>query len=303
MSTWRRGLDAAGVRDAGLRRDYTGQRRTVARYRRTAYLATRLLLPPSVLPHAIAATAFMHHGDNLLDTGPKDRRAAAWAVWEGQVRDALRTGTADDPLLRAMAHTVAVRPGMREAVEAYLPTATAELEFAGFADEADYQAYVDAYVLPAFMLIATLVGPEGDDRAFRSACRTFIDGSQRLDFVNDLAEDLREGRLGIPARTLERFCLTPDDLEALRFPATVQSLIEYEVTAARETLRQAAQLPDLAPPPYRPLLHTLVRIELLTADAALRRGTRLLRGSASPPPARALRALLKARRGRRTSAF
>jgi len=303
VSTWRHSLDAAGIHEAGLRRDYSGRRRTVARYRRTAYLATRLLLPPSVLPHAVVATAFMHHGDNLLDTGPKDERAAAWAGWERQVRDALRTGTAGDPLLRAMARTVTARPRMREAVEAYLATATAELEFTGFADEAAYQAYVDAYVLPAFMLIATLVGPEGDDRAFRAACRTFIDGSQRLDFVNDLAEDLREGRLGIPAGTLERFCLTPEDLAAVRFPATVRSLIEYEITAARAILQQAARLPDLAPPPYRPLLGALVRIELLTADAALRRGTRLLRGCASPPPARSLGVLFKARRERGVSAF
>ncbi|MET8976576.1 squalene/phytoene synthase family protein [Streptomyces sp. NPDC004539] len=301
MSTWRRSLDAAGIREAGLRRDYSGRRRTVARFRRTAYIATRLLLPPSTLPHAVVATAFMHHADNLLDTGPKDERAAAWDAWERRVRNALRTGTSEDPLLRAMSHTVTVRPRMREAVETYLTTAVAELDFTGFTDEADYQTYVDAYVLPAFMLVATLVGPEDDDRAFRAACRTFIDGSQRLDFVNDLAEDLQEGRLGIPADTLERFCLTPEDIATNKYPDTARSLIEYETAAARTLLRQAAGLPHLAPPPFRPLLGALVRIELLTADAAMRRGTRLLRGPASPSPAGALRVLSNARRDRRTS--
>ena len=46
----------------------------------------------------------------------------------------------------------------------------------------------------------------------------------------------------------------------------------------------------------RLLLDAVVRIELLTADAASARGARLSRGSASPPVAGALRVLLGARR-------
>ncbi|WP_416969562.1 phytoene/squalene synthase family protein [Streptomyces sp. 4F14] len=295
MSTWKRSLDAAGVREPGLRRDYDEQRRTVARYRRASYLAARLLLPAPVLPHVMAATAFMHHSDGLLDTGPRDRRGAAWADWERRVRAALHSGTSDDPLLRALLHTVGARPRLRDVLEAFLAAAPAELDFTGFATEADYQAYVDAYVLPAFLLIATLVGPEGDDRAFRAACRTFIDGSQRLDFVNDLAEDLREGRHGIPAETLKRFSLTEDELRAGQETDAVRELVTHEVTRARADLRDAARLPHLAPAPYRPLLLALIDIELLTADAALAQGAGLLRGSANPSPLKALRVLARAR--------
>ncbi|WP_329536705.1 hypothetical protein OG568_49605 (plasmid) [Streptomyces sp. NBC_01450] len=42
------------------------------------------------------------------------------------------------------------------------------------------------------MVVAALLGPDGHQAAYRAACRTYIDASQRLDFVNDLAEDLRQ---------------------------------------------------------------------------------------------------------------
>lgn len=59
MPTWSRTLDEAGVSDPLLRRDYTEQRRLVARFARAEYMAVRLLLPAAVVPDVIAATAFM----------------------------------------------------------------------------------------------------------------------------------------------------------------------------------------------------------------------------------------------------
>ncbi|MFI5977259.1 squalene/phytoene synthase family protein [Streptomyces sp. NPDC051452] len=294
MSGWTKSLDAAGVREAGSRRDYDAQRRVVCRYRRTAYLAARLLLPRELLPHVVAATAFMHHGDDLLDTGPLPRRAAAWASWERGVREAMATGTSDDPLLRTLVHTVRARPSLRGIVEDYLSTATAELHFTGFPTEADFQDYVDAYAYPAFMLVAGLLAPEGDDARYRAACRTFIEGSQRLDFVNDLAEDLREGRVGIPVAAMERFSLTVDDLSATGAGDTgVAELVADQVALARASLLAAGELPALTPAPGRRLAGALLDIELLTANAVLARGAGVLRGSVSPPFARSLRALAR----------
>ncbi|MEU6354636.1 squalene/phytoene synthase family protein [Streptomyces sp. NPDC047072] len=298
LTTWRRSLDSAGIHDPALRRDYGVQRRLVARERRSSYLAARLLLPPALLPHVVAATAVMHHGDDLLDTGPKPQRVAAWASWEQRVRKALETGAGDDPLIRTLLHTVAARPRLRAVVEEYLATADAELEFSGFATEGDYQAYVDAYSMPAFMLVGTLVGPEDDDGRFRAACRTLIDGAQRLDFLNDLAEDLREGRLGIPEQTLQRYGVTVGDLAAGRVPEGLRALLDDQLAVARASLEAAREVRALTPPPHRPLLDAVIGIELLTADAVRSRGPALLlRGSARPPLGGTLRILRGARRG------
>jgi phytoene synthase len=293
MSKWTKSLDAAGVRGPELRRDYGRQRESVRRFRRSAYLAARLLLPRDLLPHVVAATAVMHHGDNLLDTGPLAGRAAAWAAWEARVREAMRVGTSDDPLLRTLAHTVSAHPRLRGNVERYLSTATAELHFTGFPAEADFQAYVDAYSHPAFMLVAGLLAPEGDDERFRAVCRTFIEGSQRLDFVNDLAEDVREGRFGVPVTAMKRFSVTVAGLAAGAGGTAVAALVADQVGAARTALLAARELPSLTPAPGRRLAGALVEIELLTADAVLARGDGVLRGSASPPLTRTLRALAR----------
>ncbi|MEV7890455.1 squalene/phytoene synthase family protein [Streptomyces sp. NPDC002817] len=301
MSAWKRALDAAGIRDPELRSDYDAQRRLVARERRSSYLAARVLLPRPMLPHVVAATAVMHHGDDLLDTGPKPRRVAAWASWERRLREALEKGVADDPPIRAFLHTVAAYPRLGEVTEEYLATATAELEFTGFTTEADFQTYVDAYSLPAYLLVGTLLGPRTDDGRYRALSRTLIEGSQRLDFVNDLAEDLPEGRLGIPTETLRRYSLTAEDLTAGRASPGLRDLVHDQVDAARTALKAARELPALAAPPGRALLSAVIEIELLTADAVSARGTGLLHGSASPPLPGTLRVLRNARKLRRTT--
>ncbi|GHH02818.1 hypothetical protein GCM10018792_19010 [Streptomyces rubradiris] len=286
--------------EPGLRRDYGVQRELVARGRRTSHLAARTLLPGALLPHVVVATAVMHHGDNLLDTGSRAHRAERWAAWERRVRTALETGRGDDPLLRALVHTVAVHPRLRAVLDEYLVSAPAELEFAGFADEDDYQAYVDAYSLPAFMLVACLLGPDAGDGPYRAACRTFIDGSQRLDFVNDIAEDLAEGRLGIPDETLERFSVRREDLVAGRAVPGVRELVRHQTGLAEAALRQARAVSGLVPASSRPLLEALVEVELLTATAVRARGPRVLRGSVGPSPVAALGVLLRARARRKT---
>ncbi len=215
---------------------------------------------------------------------------------EAAARQVLEGETSEDPLLRTLAHTIKTYPRLLRPVEEYLSTAEAELHCTGFLDEADYQAYVDSYSLPAFMLIAVLLGPDGDDRPYRAACRTFIDGSQRLDFVNDIAEDLREGRLGIPVKTLEDFSVSPEDLAAGRDTPAVRDLLHHQVNEARTALQTAKTLPPLTPAPYRALVRAIVELELLTAEAASARGAGLLRGSATPPLMSTLRLLLGARR-------
>jgi phytoene synthase len=190
-------------------------------------------------------------------------------------------------------HTASAHPQLREIMETYLATATAELHFAGFATEADYQAYVDAYSYPAFMLVAGLLAPKGDDLRYQAACRTFIDGSQRLDFVNDLAEDVREGRVGIPVDAMERFGVTMGDLTAGIGGSALEELIAEQVTIARGALLAARELPALTPADGRRLAGALVEMELLTAEAVLARGAGVLRGSANPPLGRTLRVLAR----------
>ncbi|MFJ9519948.1 phytoene/squalene synthase family protein [Kitasatospora sp. NPDC101801] len=300
MGRWERALDAAGVHDPGLRADYGRQRRQVAAYKREVALATGLLLPGTTVPHVIAAAAFMHRTDTLLDSGPPANRREASARWAHEVSEALATGRSDDPEIRPLLHTVGAHPVLRDRVADYLGAAATDLDFTGFATEEDYQRYVDGYSLPAFLVVATLLGPDGDQAAFRAACRTFIDASQRLDFVNDLAEDLTDGRLTIPAQTLEQHGVTRADLEHARAVPPVLNLLADQLDLVDRTLAEGAAVVDLVPAAHRPMVRCLVGVDRLTSAAARAAGSALLRGPASPAKPAALRLLgreyLRARR-------
>ncbi|MEU5199035.1 hypothetical protein AB0G86_34190 [Streptomyces scabiei] len=49
---------------------------------------------------------------------------------------------------------------MAARVRAFLDGATTEAAWTGFGSEADFQAYVDNYSLPALMLNASLIAPD-----------------------------------------------------------------------------------------------------------------------------------------------
>ncbi|MDT0449379.1 phytoene/squalene synthase family protein [Streptomyces hesseae] len=299
MHTWGRTLTTAGIHDPRLRDDYTRQRRLVSGYRRNAYIAVRLLLPPELAPHVIAATAFMHHTDLLAD---QPDGGDGFAAWEKEVRDGLAVGDSAHPVLRPLLHTASVHPGLREHAERFLAGAPMDRDFSGFADEAGYQRYVDAYSLPAFMLVACLVlSPDADADDSRALCRSYIDGSQRLDFVNDLAEDLGDGRLTLPEETLTRHEVSRSDLERKRDTPHCRALFRDLLEQSRRDLLAGRSLPELAPPAHRAFVRAFVALELLTNDAALAKGGRVLHESAGPSPRAALGVLIREyrRRGRR----
>ncbi|WP_037603985.1 phytoene/squalene synthase family protein [Streptacidiphilus rugosus] len=288
MITWSRTLDAAGVTDTALRADYTAQRRAATRFRPEAAWAVRLLVPPALVPHVLVATAFMHHTDKLLDgEAPQAERLAEYRAWSAAVTAALAREEADEPLLRALAHSAALHPPLRRCAQEFLATAQTELTASGFATEADYQAYLDDYSLPALMVVACLLAP--DTAEVRTAARAYIDGSQRLDFVADLGEDLAAGRLGLPLTLLAEHGVSRAELVAAAETPGTRALLRHALRLAGDALDQGRAVLPLTPPAHRALLATLIGLDELTARAAAEAGpAALLRSGAGPAKPAAL---------------
>lgn len=305
MPRWSAALTQAGIADPALRRGYDAQRKRVRAFALHQYLAARLLLPAHLHPSVIAVVAFMHETDERIDAGDTRVRKEALSSWDREVRAALEvgpgSGAADPGLLQVLADTTRRHPHVAAHVHDFLDGASVEADWLGFATEADFQAYIDSYSLPALMLTASLIAPASDagvDGPFRQGCRALIEAWQRADFLADLSEDAGQGRIGIADEELVRHGLT---LEGLRtnseaaVPA-LGRLVSAQADLAEAALSASRTLPTLVEAPYRPFVRALISVQDLQLQAVRGKGGALLTGGANPPITATLRLLARQHR-------
>ncbi|MEU9137251.1 squalene/phytoene synthase family protein [Streptomyces sp. NPDC048404] len=286
MPTWARTLRETGITEPDLRVAYGQQRTFVRRFRAAEYLTVRLLLPARLHPPVIAAVAFMHETDERIDTGTREARGTALESWTSATHAVLDGATTTDATLRALGDAATRHPELRQSVEAFLRGARHEVEYAGFGTEDELQSYVDGYALPAFMLLVCLLerGDATDDEVFVGRCRDLIEAMQRIDFLDDLAEDAAGGQVGIPGEDLERHGLS---VAALRGPtdavrARLDQLVQEQIELARPRLSASGQLVSLVPPGTRPFVTALLQVQELRLVALSRKGGELADGGARP---------------------
>ncbi len=286
MNGWQRGLTEAGVDDPGLRAHYTGQARWLLRYTPAQYTALRALLPPATAVHLVAATAFMHTCDRILDQDsayPVIERAARFEGYAQRVRDALASSHTPSGSLGPLWHTTRAHPQLAYCVEDFLRAAPIELHFTGFESEADFVSYVNDYTLPALLTMATVLrDPSEPPQRLRERVRLIAVPVQRIDFLTDLAEDLQEGRLCLPLADLQAAGVQPDDLRRQRGTVQVQALLAH--TAAKCWTDLAAAKPATAgfPTTNAPMIAAQLDIYAHMLRVAQAHGARLLRHPARP---------------------
>ncbi|WP_307128590.1 squalene/phytoene synthase family protein [Streptomyces sp. B1I3] len=262
----------------------------------TAYGAVRVLSPAEFQPHLLAGFAFASFTDDVCDQGGSaQERSRRFDLWTTQVRAGLETGRAEHPLLRAFLHTSGVCSLPRRWIDSYLTGTRIDLDFPGFTNEADYQSYIDQLTWPFVMLTTGLVQPDGEKERFAESCRLFADGCQRTDFLADLAEDLRGGRLYLPVDDLRRHGVTRCDLEHGRDTPEVRALIAETAEAAHATLREAGRIVDEIADSHRPLMRCVLRLHHHRLDTITALGTVVTRRPPRVDPMACLRVLAQER--------
>ncbi|WP_121704485.1 phytoene/squalene synthase family protein [Streptomyces sp. E5N298] len=201
----RRELDAAGITDPVLRAAYAQCRRLNARHGRTYFLATRLLpLERRSAVHALYG--FARWADDIVDdldrprtTGERDRLLRRL---EGDLADGLRTGTGDEPVVRAVVDT-ADRYGIGHGLFAdFLSSMRADLTVTHYPTYADLQGYVhgSAAVIGLQMLpVLGTVTPREEAAPHAAALGVAF---QLTNFLRDVGEDLDRGRVYLPGDLL-----------------------------------------------------------------------------------------------------
>ncbi|MCA1218015.1 squalene/phytoene synthase family protein [Streptomyces sp. 8L] len=258
MRSWRRCLDLAGVRSAGLRADYTAAARYLRRREPALYGVVRLQAPAGFLPHALTGASMLGFTDDVCDKGTPDARVRQLDAWTAHVTRALDTGDSHHPLLRAFVHSAEAVGLPRHWFDTYLAGTRIDLEFPGFADEAAYQHYIDTLTWPGIMLSTGLTPHLVPDDEFAASCRLVADACQRTDLLTDLTEDVAEGRFALPRSDLEHYGVTREDLERGHATPAVGALVLATADKARATLLEAGRVVAQVPLEYRPLVRVLL---------------------------------------------
>lgn len=292
-------LDAAGIRDPALRSAYRACRAVNAEHGRSFFLATRLL-PASRRPHVHALYAFARLADDIVDA-PGDDRAARLAAWQ---RD-LSSG-AGHPVLDALRHTIAghgIDPALLETFLASMRMDLTVTSYPDFGALGEYMAGSAAAIgLAMLPILGVLPGMAGVAAGYAKDLGVAF---QLTNFIRDVGEDLRRGRLYLPLADLAAFEVSREQLAAGVLDGRVRRLLAFQIARTREIYRAAQPGIRLLDPTARPCVHAAAALYARILDRVEAADYRVLDRRVSVPLATRLAiaapALLSARRAGRAS--
>jgi phytoene synthase len=206
------------------------------RYGTTYYWSTKVL--PRVKQHHVwALYAFCRYADDIVDDlGPVsvERRADALADFGNRFFLDLAAGRSDDPVLKAVVHTVKAFDIDPDCFQRFLRSMTMDLTVATYETWDDLLVYMDgsAAVIGEMMLpILEPLRPEATAHA-----RDLGNAFQLTNFLRDIAEDLDRNRQYVPQEDLRRFGV---DLTARRCSPEFVDLMRFEIARCRELYESA----------------------------------------------------------------
>ena len=209
-----------------LEDSYERCRRLNKRHGTTYYWSTHLL--PKVKRHHVHALyGLCRHADDIVDDlgpAPLAEREQALATFGDRFFADVALGRSDDPVLKAVIHTVRAFDIDVQCVRRFLRSMTMDLSTTSYETFDDLLDYMDgsAAVIGEMMVpILEPVSPEALGPA-----RDLGIAFQLTNFLRDVGEDLDRGRVYLPQEDVRKFgaesslahrCVTPEWVELLRF--------------------------------------------------------------------------------------
>jgi len=258
-----RELDAAGITDPALRASYEACRRLNAQHGRTYYLAT-LLLPAWKRPYVHALYGFARYADEIVDdlaSTLTDAQKAEWLVgWGEQFLADVARGGSEHEISRAVVDTVRRWDVPLAHVEAFLASMRMDLTVTEYATYDDLMTYVYGSAAVIGLQMVPVLEPIVARELAEPYARDLGVAFQLSNFIRDVGEDLRRGRVYLPQEDLAAFGVTREHLEHGVVDGPVRRLLAFEVARTREVYRSAGQGVRLLHPTSRPCIETALAL-------------------------------------------
>jgi phytoene synthase len=275
-----------------LRASYAYCRSLHAAHGKTYYLAT-LLLPAEKRPAVSALYGFARAADDVVDTSPaltpeqRGERLEAWfaTALHGNSGD----GDADGGTPRAAGNPL---PALRDTIERYdiplhlfesfLVSMRMDLTVTGYQKYADLEQYMyGSAAVIGLQMLPVLGHPGVPYEEAAPYARDLGIAFQLTNFLRDVGEDLRRGRVYLPQESLDTAGVTREHLARGIIDQPIRQLLSGEIARTRQLYEAARPGIDLLAPTSRDCMRTaftlyrgiLDEIERSDFDVLRTRGT------------------------------
>ncbi len=301
-----RELAAAGITSPALRASYEACRQLNAAHGHTYYLATRLLPAPK-RPYVHALYGFARYADEIVDdlssTLTDGEKTAELRRWSGDFLSGRGAGN----VLPAVRDTISRWDIPAAYFEAFLDSMRMDLTVGQYETYDDLMRYMYGSAAVIGLQMVPVLGHPGVPRAVVEPYAADLGVAFQLaNFIRDVGEDLRRGRIYLPMEDLRHFAVDREHLARGVVDGPVRRLLAYEVARTRELFSAARVGTRLLDPTSRDCIETAFALYGGILDQVERAGYQVLDRRVSVGAARrarvALPGLARAYTTRRVSA-
>jgi len=211
----------------------------------STYYWSAALLPKHQRKHVHALYAFCRYADDIVDHSesiPVAARAAALQDFGDIFFRDLETGSSQDPILAAVVNTVMELRIDPECFQRFLKSMHMDFTISTYETFDDLMVYMDGSAAVIGEMMLNVLEP-GSPEAF-SPARDLGIAFQLTNFLRDVGEDARRGRIYVPQDTLRRFGAAPD---ARSITPEWADAIRFEIARTRRIYANADAGIDLLP--------------------------------------------------------
>jgi phytoene synthase len=244
----RQGSYAAGVDEVRLRLGYARCRQLNAQHGRTYYLAT-LLLPPAKRRYVHALYGFARYADDIVDadSGDERQRQRRFVAWSEEFLADVKRGDSADPVRLAVIDTVRRWDIPVSHFRDFLGSMRMDLSVTEYDTYEELTRYTWGSAAVIGLEMLPILGRADETIPWEVLRPHAIDlgvAFQLTNFIRDVAEDLRLGRIYLPQESLRACGVDRERLERAaqtgRVDGPIRALLAGEIERARRLYASAA---------------------------------------------------------------
>ncbi|MEY2404771.1 MAG: 15-cis-phytoene synthase [Acidimicrobiaceae bacterium] len=214
----------------------------------TTYYWSTYALPRIKRHHVHALYGFCRYADDIVDDlgdVPTDVRAKELAAFGDRFFADVEQGRSDDPVLKAVVHTVRSFDIDVDCFRRFLRSMAMDLTIDSYETYDDLLGYMDGSAAVIGEMMLPILEPSSPDAL--APARDLGNAFQLTNFLRDIDEDLDLGRVYVPQQDVRRFGAEAAFAERRVTPAFV-ALMSFEIDRARQLYTSADRGVALLPP-------------------------------------------------------